>query len=371
MLDAHDFEEARTVAHHRAKLTPLGRRQLVRAVEEEGKTFQAAAAAWNVAPATAHTWVWRWRRASAEERRTLACLSDRPSRPHTSPRRLSAAEEAHICEARRRTGWGPRLLALEAGRPHQTVWRVLHRHGVSRRPKAPRAAERRYEWPCPGDLLHMDVKRYPRFLRPGHAVTGDRSKTYGEKANPLGHDHFHAIVDDRSRLAYGELLADERSATVTAFVERALRWFQARGIAARRVMTDGAWSYTRNRSLAELLAGRGIRHLVTRPYTPRTTARSSASTRPWSASGRRASSTPHTRPATPPCHTGFRTTTSAGPTARWAGDLPSLAFGRARGRTADMSVDLSSEQHRETRLAGLFRGRGRRRVGRMRDARSG
>ena len=115
----------------------------------------------------------------------------------------------------------------------------------------------------------MDVKRYPRFRRPGHAVTGDRRTTRQNKLNPLGHDYFHAVVDDHSRLAYGELLADERAATTTGFLQRALAWFADQGIAARRVMTDGAWNYTRNRALAELLAQRGIRHIVTPPYTPR------------------------------------------------------------------------------------------------------
>jgi len=115
----------------------------------------------------------------------------------------------------------------------------------------------------------MDVKRYPRFRRPGGAVTGDRRRTTAEMHARPGYDCFHAIVDDHSRLAYGELLADERAATVTAFVARALAWFDARGITARRVMTDGAWSYTHNTSLRALLRERAIRHIVTPPYTPR------------------------------------------------------------------------------------------------------
>ncbi len=86
---------------------------------------------------------------------------------------------------------------------------------------------------------------------------------------PLGHDYFHAVVDDHSRLAYGELLDDERAATTTAFFERAVAWFAACGIHTERVMTDGAWSYTRNRSLRELLIAHGIRQIVTPPYTPR------------------------------------------------------------------------------------------------------
>ncbi len=171
--------------------------------------------------------------------------------------------------ARQRTGWGPRLIAAETGVAHSTVHAILKRHGRSRAPRPPRAAFRRYEWPCPGDLLHMDVKRYPRFRRPGHAVTGNRARTGAELRAALGHDYFHAIVDDHSRLVYGELLADEKAASVTAFTERALAWFAERGISVRRVMTDGAWSYRRNRSLRELLAAHDVRHIITPPYTPR------------------------------------------------------------------------------------------------------
>ncbi len=115
----------------------------------------------------------------------------------------------------------------------------------------------------------MDVKRYPRFAKPGHAVTGDRSKTFAEKRDALGHDYFHAIVDDHTRLAYGELLDDERAPTVTAFLTRALAWFAGHGVTTRRLMTDGAWAYTQNRSLRSLLDEHEIRHIVTPPYTPR------------------------------------------------------------------------------------------------------
>ena len=171
--------------------------------------------------------------------------------------------------ARERTGWGPRLIAGETGIAHSTVHAILSRHGCSRAPRSAREVFRRYEWPCPGDLLHMDVKRYPRFRRPGHAVTGDRRSSRLQRTNPLGHDFFHAIVDDHSRLAYGELLADEKADTVVAFLERALSWFGAHGITCRRLMTDGAMTYRRNRALAELLAAREIRHIITPPYTPR------------------------------------------------------------------------------------------------------
>jgi transposase InsO family protein len=115
----------------------------------------------------------------------------------------------------------------------------------------------------------MDIKRYRRFRRPGHPFIADERQSSQEITTKLGYDYFHAVVDDHSRLAYGELLADTRAATVTAFTQRALAWFAQRGITVRRVMTDGAWSYRHNRSLAELFAQRGIGHLITPPYTPR------------------------------------------------------------------------------------------------------
>ena len=255
--------------HLRGKLGPAGRVELVRLMREDGLSERAAAAALSVAPSTAHHWSVRERQAGAGERAGGVWALDRSSRPHRCPSRTSPDVERRVCEARARTGWGPRLLAGETGVAHSTISAILKRYGCSRAPRGDRAAVVRYEWPCPGDLLHMDVKRYPRFTRPGHAVTGDRTRTSVEIAHPLGHDYFHAIVDDHSRLAYGELLADERAATVTAFVERALAWFADRAITTRRVMTDGAWSYTRNRGLRELLTERGIRHIVTPPYTPR------------------------------------------------------------------------------------------------------
>jgi hypothetical protein len=255
--------------HLRGKLGPAGRIELVRLMREDGLAERAAAAALSVAPSTAHHWSVREREASPGERASRSWALDRSSRPQRCPRRTPADLERRVCAARARTGWGPRLLAGETGVAHSTISAILKRHGCSRAPRTGRGAGVRYEWPCPGDLLHMDVKRYPRFARPGHAVTGDRTRTGVEIAHPLGHDFFHAIVDDHSRLAYGELLGDERAATVTAFVERALAWFADRAITARRVMTDGAWSYTRNRGLRDLLCARDIRHIVTPPYTPR------------------------------------------------------------------------------------------------------
>src|SRR5205807_5401720 len=139
----------------------------------------------------------------------------------------------------------------------------LKRAGLSRRSRPAREAANSYEWPCPGDLLHMDVSRYARFLRPGHRVTGDRSQRSRRWMRPetrVGYDYAHAIVDDHSRLAYVDLLEDEKAATVTAFVERALTWFDRHDVTARRLMTDNAFSYVRNRSLHQLLATHAIKH---------------------------------------------------------------------------------------------------------------
>ena len=161
--------------HRNAKLGLAGRRELVLAIAD-GSSIRQAASIFKVSSATAHRWWQGWSQASAEERRSLACLLDRSSRPARSPRRLARQLERAICDCRRQTGWGPRLIAGATGFCHSTVWKVLRRFGLSRRARPKREPANSYEWPCPGDLLHMDVSRYARFLRPGHRVTGDRSQ---------------------------------------------------------------------------------------------------------------------------------------------------------------------------------------------------
>jgi transposase InsO family protein len=198
------------------------------------------------------------------------CLNDRSSRPARSPRRCSPELEERLCAARLETGWGPRLIAGATGVPHQTVWKVLKRAGCSRRPKAPREAANRYEWPCPGDLLHMDTKRYARFTRPGHAVTGDRTRSGAQIRAQVGYEYAHAIIDDHTRLAYSELHPDELAGTVVAFTQRALAWYAQHGISAKRVMTDNAWTYTHSQALKELLANEHIAHLTITPRRPQT-----------------------------------------------------------------------------------------------------
>jgi transposase InsO family protein len=254
--------------HANAPLTVQGRLRMVLLVEEDGFTLQAAAAACNVAKSTCWEWVRRWRAASEGERATLSALKDRSSRPQRSPSQVSAEEAVLICERRQHTGWSPRRLAEEPDiiRPHSTIHQVLRRGGCSRQPRPQAPAVLRYEWPCPGNLLHMDVKKFGRFQAPGHALTADRTK----RSPGAGWEYVHSIVDDCSRLAYSEIHNDETAVTVTAFTLHALDWFLEQGIVCERLMTDNAFAYTQSKSFKALLWRRAIQHIRTRPYTPRT-----------------------------------------------------------------------------------------------------
>ena len=251
--------------HRNARLGLAGRHELIKAIERSGSQREGARQL-GVAVATANKWWHRWQRAGEGERQTLSCLCDRSSRPQRSPKQVPAEEQARICEVRNHTGWGPRLIAGLVGRPHSTVHRTLQRGGCSRRPQPDRGEVVRYEWPCPGDLLHMDTKRYARFDRPGHAVTGDRTVV----SRGAGWEYSHSIVDDHSRLAYAEILDTEDADAVVAFTERALAFFEAHGIVVKRLMTDNAFAYTKSKKLARLLDKRRIKHKRIRPRRPQT-----------------------------------------------------------------------------------------------------
>jgi transposase len=138
--------------HRSVRLGPGGRRRIVEAVEG-GMTQKRAAARFCVSPATVNRWVVRARQASPAERAAGKCFEERSCRPRSSPRLLSTADHDRVCELRQRTGWGPRLIASEVSIPHATVHPALRRRGCSRRPRQPREAAQRYEWPCPGNLL--------------------------------------------------------------------------------------------------------------------------------------------------------------------------------------------------------------------------
>ena len=256
--------------HANAALGPAGRLALVEAIES-GMTQKAAAAAFCVAPATAHRWWHRWRLADEAERQSGVWLRDRSSRPLRQPRRLSPVEEAPILRARRETNLGPGRLAGICRRSRSTIWKVLHRHGLSRLKQRPgRETYRRYEWSRPGALLHVDVARLARFERPGHAVTGVRDMTGAEKRAGVGYVYLHCVIDDRSRYAYVECHRDQGGETAAAVLGRAVEHLAALGMKTpEAVMSDNAFAYRRSNAFRKQLEALGARHILTPPYTPR------------------------------------------------------------------------------------------------------
>ena len=255
--------------HANAALGPAGRLALCQMVEG-GASLRAAAAALNVAPATAHRWWHRYLAANESERSSGSWLRDRSSCPQRQPRRLSAEQEAPILKARRETNLGPGRLAGICRRARSTIWKVLHRHGLSRRASSPRRSYRRYEWSRPGALLHVDVGRLTRFDRPGHAVTGDRTKTGAEKRKGVGYVYLHCVVDDNSRLAYVEQHQDQSGETAAAVLERAIAHFTELGLdPPEAVMSDNAFAYRKSTAFRSVLARQGAHHILTPPYTPR------------------------------------------------------------------------------------------------------
>ena len=236
---------------------------------------------------------------------------------------MPAWEEVRICALRRRTGWSPRRIAVEVARPHSTVHQVLRRGGCSRREPTARPPIVRYEWPCPGQLLHIDTKRLGKFTEAGHAFTGDRAR----RSRHAGWESVHSIVDDCSRLAYSEIHDDELATTVTAFTHRALDWFLENGIVAERLMSDNAFAYVRNKSLKALLHARAIDHLRIRPYTPRTNGKVER----YQQTLRRVGLRHGIRLKRRPSGVAATTTTSGAPTAPSTTDHPAHAFGTSPG----------------------------------------
>lgn len=243
--------------------------ELVELCLEHGFSRRQAAEHRRVSVSTVQLWIDRFRHASAAERASRSWAEDRPSTPHRQPRLSSPDVHDRVCAERHRTGWGPRLIAGELGLSHATVWRCLQRRGMSRQPRPAREEVRRFEWPCPGDLLQMDTKRLARFSRPGHKVTGDRRTTFAEKRARVGWEFCHSIIDDHTRIAFTEIHPDEKAATVCGFVERALAFYTELGIKPARLQTDNAWTYTHNQALAELLERHAIRHRTIPPRTPK------------------------------------------------------------------------------------------------------
>ncbi len=254
--------------HGRPRLNLYGRQLLISRLRQ-GWSASAVAESAGVSRATVYKW---WRRYRDEG---LAGLADRPSRPRSSPRRLHPALEARVIELRRRQRLGPHRLAALTGLARSTCYKVLRRHQLHRldwldRPTA--EVIRRYEMSRPGELGHMDVKKLARIPDGGgHFVHGrlGRPRRDYEKGAKLGYDCVHTLLDDHTRLAYSELLANEQAATCGAFFRRALAWFAERGVRFEAVMTDNAWAYRNGRDYDQALAEIGARKLFTPPYTPR------------------------------------------------------------------------------------------------------
>jgi transposase InsO family protein len=234
---------------------------------EGGCSLRAAAAQSAVSPATAHRWWHRWRQASEAERASRACLRARAPVPGSCPWRLSAEAERRILDARARTNYGPARVAGLVGYRRSTVYKVLVRHGCSRRRRAPRERScRRYEWAQPGALLHMDTKRLQRFKAPGHWATGDRAGRH----RGAGYLYAHCVVDDHSRLAYVELHGADSGQAAATTLRRAAAWMRDQGAGpTEAVMTDNAFAYRHSGAFRAALSELGARHIRTPPYTPR------------------------------------------------------------------------------------------------------
>ena len=208
-----------------------------------------------------------------------AGLHDRSSRPHTCPHRTPEGVEQRIVELRQRERRGPDWLGAELGVPARTVSRVLARHGVPHLCtldpmtgeviRASKATAVRYERERPGELVHMDVKKLGRIPDGGGWKAHGRSmgSTRARKLTVIGFDYVHSLVDDYSRLAYSEILPDEKGTTCAGFLARAIDYFAAHGIdRIERLMTDNAWAY--RYSLRELCGTAGIRQVFIRPHCP-------------------------------------------------------------------------------------------------------
>jgi transposase InsO family protein len=266
--------------HRNAPLTEAGRLRLACCVVEDGWPPRCAAERFQVAVTTARRWAQRYRAEGA------AGMADRSSRPHHSPRRTPTRTERRIIKVRVLRRWGPARIAGLLGLHASTVYRVLTRYGLARLRYLDRAtgrvlrrAVRRYERSAPGELVHVDIKKLGNIPDGGgHKVTdratGNQHRlgtTPARRNNKpvIGYSYLHNAVDDHSRLAYTEILPDERKETAVAFWTRAQAFFTEAGITVQRVMTDNGACY-KSFLWADTLATAGITHKRTRPYRPQT-----------------------------------------------------------------------------------------------------
>ncbi len=262
------------MGHRSARLNVFGRRLIVQRVREEGWPVAHAAKAMGVSRQCAHRWLARF---DAEGE---AGLQDRSSRPHRSPNRTSREVEAAVVEARTRYRRGPDWLGPELGISPRTVTRILRRYGIPRLSecdpltgeviRASKATAVRYERDHPGELIHVDVKKLGRIPPGGGWRAWGRAATNaGKKQRRVGYDYVHSAVDDHTRLAYSEILPDEKGETCARFITRAAEFFASCGIAhIEEIMTDNHWSYTKSSAVSNVIDMLGATHITIRAHCP-------------------------------------------------------------------------------------------------------
>lgn len=257
------------MTHANALLTPKGRLRLAKTVVDDGWTLARAAERHQVSRATAKKWADRYRAGLP--------MTDRSSRPKRTPTRLDRRTERRIIALRFTRRWGPHRIAYRLGLQPSQVWRVLHRFRMPLLAQLDqatglpvrRARAVRYEKTSPGELVHVDIKKLGRIPDGGgHRKLGRTVGNRNNKKHGLGYSYLHHAVDDYSRLAYSEILTDERKETAAAFWKRARAFFADAGITVTAVMTDNGSCY-RSRVFAGAL-GAGVTHRRTRPYRPQT-----------------------------------------------------------------------------------------------------
>ena len=246
--------------HRNARTTPFSRKLLVDRIEA-GEVVAAAAEAVGVSRSTAYKWLARWRDEG------IAGLEDRSSAPHHIPHKTPARLRRRIEQLRRRR-WTGRAIALKLRLARSTVSAWLRRLGLGLlRALTPPPIVRRYEKQRPGELLHLDIKKLGRFRRPGHRYTGRGPGTHSNRG--IGWDFVHVCIDDHSRLAYVEVLDDERKETAAGFLRRACAWYRRKRIKVERILTDNGACY-RSKPFAATCRELGAKHSFTRPYRPQT-----------------------------------------------------------------------------------------------------
>jgi transposase InsO family protein len=246
--------------HKNARLTPLRREEMALSVIEGGSSKADAARTYGVSAKVVARWVERYK---AEGRTGMA---DRSSRPKIMPGMTNQAVAERIAALRRQRLTG-RHIAQEVGVSPATVSRVLRRAGLSRlKDIEPAEPVRRYERQHPGEMIHIDIKKLGRFSQVGHRITGDPQQG---KSRGAGWEFVHVCIDDASRIAFSQILPDERKESAIAFLKAAVAYYASLGVAIARVMTDNGSCY-RSRAFAKACHDLGLKHVRTRPYTPKT-----------------------------------------------------------------------------------------------------